>query len=306
FLTEATATDATGLTKLLRYLAELGLVEYTGTDSVRLTPLGQELDDSDVSDDLDLDGFAATQELTAALSLLTAIRTGVGNATRWVGEPWTQRTQRPGRMLTERVNREAEDALYATGPLATHPALGTPARIALLGQGQGVIAAALVTEHPQTQVTIVASPSEINALSDEHAAHPRVGFQVAGSLTGPQGTHDVVLLNAALEALPDLDAIHLLRVCTDVVPPSGRVLVFTDVLDPTTADDHDFEHDLISFALSGGAARTDAEYRALFASAGLITRQIHTVGWGNTLYELELPPAHSSDKQREHRAPSEA
>lgn len=179
-LAAVTNTDPQALGKLLRYLAALDVVEQVaataaGSSSVdaaeplaelgdeganspeaattatgsegteyRLTDLGRELEDDYVSDGLDLDGFAAAQELAAALSLLAAVRTGVGDSARWLGEPWEALAQQPGRVLDERIEHEAEDAFYATASLADHPLFARLSRIAVIGQGQGVIAASLV------------------------------------------------------------------------------------------------------------------------------------------------------------------
>lgn len=334
-LAAATNTDPQALGKLLRYLAALDVVEQVaaatghaapeaGSEGIeyRLTDLGRELEDDYVSEGLDLDGFAAAQELAAALSLLAAVRTGVGDSARWLGEPWEALAQQPGRVLDERIEHEAEDAFYATASLADHPLFARLSRIAVIGQGQGVIAASLVAKHSQAHVTILSTPSEIAALQQAHPAHERISYQAAGSLTGPTAETDAVLLNSALGRLPDADATHLLRECaqsltstdaqalrvsltsagdhastdsrvgsdprsnTGAPADSSRVLVFAELLEIELADEHEYEHDLIDFALSGGGARTDAEYRDLFTSAGLAVIEKHTVGWGYTMYEL--------------------
>ena len=294
-LASATSTDPFALGKLLRYLAALDVVEQANIAAAeptsleaeyRLTDLGRELEDDYIAEALDLDGFAARQELAAALSLLAAVRAGTGDSASWFGEPWGTLAQQPGRILDERLEREAEDAFYATASLAEHPTFAGLSRIAVLGQGQGVVAADFAAKHPQARVTILSTPSEIASLQKAHPPHERISFQVAGSLTGPNAETDAVLLSSALACMPDADAAHLLRECADSLATAGRVFVFTELLDTELADEHEYEHDLIDFALNGGGARTDAEHRNLFASAGLTLAEKHTVGWGYTLYEL--------------------
>jgi hypothetical protein len=68
--------------------------------------------------------------------------------------------------------------------------------------------------------------------------------------------------------------------------PHGRVLLFCEVLDPVLAHDHDYEDDLLDFALSGGGMRDEDEHRELFARAGLTVSSRETIGWGHTLYAL--------------------
>lgn len=294
-LATKTGADTVALGKLLRYLEALDIVEATSQEAVepaaapseyRLTDLGRELEDDYVAEALDLEGFAAQQELAAALSLLAALRTGSGDSARWLGVPWQSLALQPGRLLNERIEHEADDAVYATASLAEHPLFAEPRRIAVLGQGQGVVAASLVAQHAQAQVTILAAPAETELLQRAHPAHSRIDYQTAGTLTGPSFVADAVLLSFALARLPDADAVHLLRVCADSLAAGGRVLVFTELLEAELADEHAYEHDLIEFALTGGGARNDAEHRKLFGSAGLDTAGKHTVGWGYTLYEL--------------------
>ncbi|MFT4052068.1 MAG: siderophore-interacting protein, partial [Microbacterium sp.] len=70
------------------------------------------------------------------------------------------------------------------------------------------------------------------------------------------------------------------------VNPDGSVLVFGRILEAELADEHDYEGDLIEFALTGGGARDHDEHEALFAAAGLAPAERTTIGWGLTLYTL--------------------
>jgi threonine dehydrogenase-like Zn-dependent dehydrogenase len=97
---------------------------------------------------------------------------------------------------------------------------------------------------------------------------------------------DGVVFAGGLDTLADVDAVHALREASASVRPGGRVLVFGELLDVELADEHDYERDLIDFALTGGGSRTHDEHLALFAAAGLPEPERMTVGWGHTLYAL--------------------
>lgn len=286
-LVQRTGTHSAGLGKLLRYLEALDVVEPVGSvpERYRLTSLGRELEDDYVADALHLEGAHAARELAGALSLLSAVRHGSGDHDRWFGEAWRERSLRPGALLGDRLEHEAEDAVYATAALPQAPCFTGLTSIAITGRGPGVIAAALVQQHARLRATILAAPTEIEELQRLHPSHERIAHQPAGPLSGPHSPVDAVLLSEALVALADADAVHLLREAAKG-SASSRVLVFGEVLEPELASEHDYEHDLIDFALTGGGARSDAEHRALFTAAELRLERRSTIGWGYTLYEL--------------------
>lgn len=294
-LARRTGTDAVGLGKLLRYLEALAIVDAVEADGsrasgaaaprYRLTSLGRELEDDDIADGLRLDGVHAARELAGALSLCSAVQRGTGDHARWFDEDWRVRALRSGAQLDERLEHEAEEAAYSSASLPQSPCFAGLRSIAVAGQGAGVVASALVQQHGGLRVTILAAPSEIEALQRLHPAHDRISHEAAGSLAGPGTSVEAVLLHASLGALADPDAAHLLRAAA-LGASTGRVLVFGEALDPGLASEHDYEQDLLDFALTGGGIRTDAELRALFAAAGLRLEGRSTVGWGYTLYEL--------------------
>ncbi|WP_053352388.1 siderophore-interacting protein [Leucobacter musarum] len=279
-----------GLAKLLRYLEALELIETVepGT-TYRLTELGSELDDEDTVEDLDLDGLRAQRELGGALALLSAVRTGTGDFTGWFGTDWRSHASRPGTALDDRVAGEAQEADYVASALAESPAFDDCSSAALIGPGTGVLAAALVAHHAELRVTVLAAPSEIAVLQRLHDAHDRIAYEPAGSFATPANPADRVLLATVLAPLADADAELTLQRAAAAVTPGGALLVLEEPLDLDLADEHEFEDDLIDFALTGGGARTDPELRARFASAALPAPDRRTVGWGAALYSIALP-----------------
>jgi hypothetical protein len=82
----------------------------------------------------------------------------------------------------------------------------------------------------------------------------------------PQG--DAYLLKNILHDFPDEPAIGLLRTIRSAMAADGRVLVVQDVLPPAGEPSVGKLLD-IQMLLIGGKERTEAEWRALFAAAGL-------------------------------------
>lgn len=286
-LVAATGADPAGLGKLLRYLTSLDLTE-TVDGGLRLTSLGRQLEDDDVAESLDLGGIHAQRELGGLLALLSAVRTGRGGHARWFGAEWADRELDDAGLLTARVEDQAETADYTAGALAAAPVFGGLRTAAVIGPAAGTFATALVDAHPGLHANVVAAPSELAALRELHGTHERIAYlpgSVLHRLTEPV---DAVLLTGALRALPDADAVHALHEAAAGLRPGGRMLVLGEVLDPTLADEHDYEDDLLDFALTGGGARTHEEHLALFAAAGWRVPERFTIGWGGTLYVLVL------------------
>ncbi|MEU5401425.1 siderophore-interacting protein [Streptomyces sp. NPDC005963] len=285
-LAATTGAAPQGLAKLLRFLAALDITERLDDGRHRLTGLGRELESDHVVDAFDLDGLHARRELGGVLSLLSAVRTGQGDHDRWFGTEYAQHIADDPDLLAARTEHEAGEAVYVAGAVAAATAFAGLSTIAVAGPAPGSFAAALVKAHPGLHATIVAAPSEIDALRRVFPAHERIGYE-AGSLLGARPVPvDAVLLADVLPTLTDTDAVHVLWQAAASLNPGGRVLVFGDVLNPEVADEHDYEEDLIGFALHGGGARDHDEHHALFAAAGLHPVERTTVGWGYTLHAL--------------------
>ncbi len=278
--------DRTGLRKLLRYLAALGLVTRDG-ERYALTSLGRELEDDDTSAALDLDRLAARTELGGLLSLLAAVRTGRGDHARWFGSEHEQAVLDDPELARERAEEAADGAEYSGGALAAAPVFDELRSVALIGPAAGALAEALVAARDELAVTIVAAPSELAAISRVHDPHPRVRHEPGSGLHPRPDAHDAVLLAGVLERHADADAAHLLRQAAQSLTGGGSVLVFSEVMDHDLADEHDYEEDLVGFALTGGGLRDRDELAGLFAHAGLDVAERLTFGWGESLYRLQ-------------------
>lgn len=285
-----TGADADGVRKLVRYLASIGVTERCPDGRYALTELGRELEDDERADELRLDGVHAGRELAALLALAAAVRTGRGDDAERNGRTFDERALDDPGLVAERVEAESEFAVYPAGPLASHPALDGAREIVIGGPGAGAFAETVVGAHAAARVRLVGAPSELAALARIHPADPRLVHEPGSLLARRDEPADVVVLGDALTALPDVDAVHLLRCARESLRPGGRVVLVTRVLDPDTASEHDYEDDLAAFALSGGGRRDDAEHRALVREAGLDVTDRRMVGWGDSAYTLHAAP----------------
>ncbi|MDO5083086.1 MAG: SIP domain-containing protein [Arachnia propionica] len=256
--------DPRGVALLAGYLAAVGLLEHQDS-GYGLTGMGDLLTDDYSRAMTNLDWAIAHDELAGLLSLLAAVRTGVGDPERWFGgEPSRE-------LASSRVMVAEEEAGYYAATLASSPLLAGIGRLLISGAAAGVVATALVAAHDDLEVAVLAAPSQLEVMQVDH---PRV-TPVPGSPLGIPEGFDAVLLLGVLDEVPDADALHILG------RAPGAVFVFTDVASEHDEDDaHDLGHGLIEFALGRPGMRTDAQWRDLFARAGRQVTGRLSVGWG--------------------------
>jgi NADPH-dependent ferric siderophore reductase len=289
-LAEQVRADPTALAKLLRYLHAIEILESTEPGHYRLSPAGDYLLHEYVVDVLHPDGAVGRQQL-AFYGLAESVRTGRASYASVTGQEYAalRREQWFEDKLADHIARIAP---YLTAPLAGAAALTGLDHVVVHSDGASSVAQAITARHATTRVTVVALPSHATWLKadlpstiPDEAASSRVAV-VEQSVFEPSPAADAVLFVKALSQLPDRDAEHALRQASVHLGPGGRVLVVDDVLDPAELDEHEAEADLLNLTLYGSGCRTDAEWRARFAAAGLITQATYTIGWGHTLYQL--------------------
>ncbi|MDO5067783.1 MAG: SIP domain-containing protein [Propionibacteriaceae bacterium] len=269
-LAQRIGCDPRGVALLVGYLAAIGVLEHR-ENGYGLTGMGDLLTDDYSRAMANLDWAIAHDELAGLLSLLAAVRTGVGDAERWFGAEPSQE------LVSSRVMVAEEEASYYAATLASSSHLAEVRQLLLAGAGAGVVATALITAHNALEVAVLAAPSELEVMQLDH---PRVTPIPGSPLNIPEG-YDAVLLLGVLDEAPDADVLHILG------QSRGAVFVFTDVASEHDEEDaHDLGHGLIEFALGRPGMRTDAQWRDLFARAGRQVKGRLSIGWGNMIYQL--------------------
>lgn len=310
-LASALGVPEDGLARLLRYLAALEVLEAEGTPDrhegmpadtttrYRLGAVGQILEEEHVQQELDLDGYHAYAEVAACLSLLDAVRgTGEGHV-RHYGATHREYVEQTPALQASRIADAEEFAGYIAATLAGALPLAQLPTVAVAGPAAGELAHTLAGADQAVRVTVLGTPGELEQYAVNHPAHERVGTAVASLFEPLAERYSAVLLAGVLRNSGDADARHILAGAAGSVrqePETGTVYVFERPLDPADIDEHDLEHDLIDYALTGGGARTDDELRGLFAEvSGLHLAGTRMVGWGGSLYLLRPGPGASDE-----------
>ena len=97
---------------------------------------------------------------------------------------------------------------------------------------------------------------------------------------------DLYLLNGVLQQWDDDEARIILRNCRDAMPEGARLVIVERLMPERAADDPAaIMLDLHMMTITGGRARTLAEFKVLFSDAGLTLAQAKPTSSGLTLIE---------------------
>jgi hypothetical protein len=292
-LAAATRTDAPSLARVLRALAALGILAQDEQDRFALTPLGMTLR-SDVQGSLRPWAlFALGEENHRAWGALEhSLTTGETAFEHVFGlGVWEYRARHPesGRLFDAAMATLVARAGAALA--ASYPFSGVQ-RVVDVGGGDGTLLIALLRAHPRLAGTLVELPAVIASARERIAdagLTERCNVIASDVLASVPEGGDCYLLARVVHDWDDERAVAILRNCARVLPERGVVLVFERVLparaEPSTAARAATLTDVTLLVSTGGRERTETEYQALFAAAGLKASRIISTTSGLSVIE---------------------
>ena len=273
-LAQTTETHAGALYRVLRLLAGMDLFEETAPRQFRLTPLGHGLR-RDVPGSM---GAMALMHLDSAKwrswdDLLYSVRTGEIAFPHVHGvEIFDYLRQHPEAAEVFQQAMTANTARSGAAITQVYDFSGVE-RIIDVGGGHGLFLATILQAYPALhgvlfdQPEVVAGASTILAAAGVADRCEIVGGDFFAEV--PQGG-DIYLLRQIIHDWDDERATLILANCRRAMPSTGKVLVVEGVI----SEDYQqslpvLQLDLEMLVNYGGLQRTEEEYRALFAAAGL-------------------------------------
>jgi SAM-dependent methyltransferase len=148
-----------------------------------------------------------------------------------------------------------------------------------IGGGHGSLLATILRRNATLRGVLFDRAEVIErARKDEHVTAPEVAGRielVAGDFfeSVPQGA-DAYIMKYIMHDWEDESARRILQHCRRAMAPGGRVLVVDTVIPAGNEPFWGKLLDLNMLALTGGLERTEAQFAALFASAGLKLRRV--------------------------------
>ncbi|MFE5704998.1 SIP domain-containing protein [Rhodococcus koreensis] len=296
-LAARTDADPRALAKFVRYLITAEVLARNTDGALALGEVGEAmLGDEWVSNWLDLNGIEARVELSIT-GLVGAVRSGSAAVSAITGRTLEEDLDAHPLLAEKHHHHIADEATFLGSALAAEYPFTDLHRICVSGSGSGVVLSAVLGSEEKLEATIVGMPSELERIRAD--LDPAVSDQVSylpQSVLTPVAADpfDAYLLLEATGRLPDNDLTLLLRTAIDAVGPDGRLVVVERLLDegtdavPLTEDTAEF--DLLMLCMHGTGVRTEAEFAAVAADAGLVVAASRLVGWGIAVVDLCRQP----------------
>ena len=280
-LARATRTHAPSLARLLRALASLDVfVEDETTGHYALNPLGATL----------LSGKPGSVREAVLMAGDPLFNRPCGEMTQSVasGQPAFERVF--GTRFFDYLARHPDAAAVfdigmamfsetENAPIAAAYDFSTFARVIDVGGGRGGFLAAILRAHPDVRGALYDLPhvvKEATAL-DAPELQGRTSRLGGDFLQSVPALFDAYVLKRVLHDWDDDTCVAILRRCREGLPAAGRVLAIDAVLRPGNDPDPSKVSDLLMMILCPGRERTEAEFAAVFATAGLhLTRVVPT------------------------------
>ncbi len=203
------------------------------------------------------------------------------------GNPWAVKDH-PGKKPFEVLAQHPADQESFNEAMAALSAADGPAivdaydfspfrRIVDIGGGHATLALLIAGSAPHAKVTVFDLPHVIrsarNRLLEDGSLH-QVELRGGSFFHAVPGPADLCVLSHILHDWDDESAVRILANCRDALSPNGRVLVCEMLIAPGPEAIPVLVLDVEMLVAAGGRERTQAEYSALFAAAGMCLDRI--------------------------------
>jgi len=274
-LAKKVGANPKALLRLMRHLANLGIFTQDDLRRFRLTPLG-ELLRNDNPESMRYNAiFAGEENYKATGDLLHTVRTGETAFNHLYGKghfDWL--ADHPDESST--FNKAMAQSLRRQGnPLESYDYSGK--RLVVdVGGGRGDLISSIMRANPTLKGILFDLPQgaeEAQSQLKTNGVADRCQI-VRGSFFNsvPEGG-DVYVLSRILHDWPDDKAATILANCRKAIKQDGTLLIRDSVL-----IDHDelgSQIDLTMMIMTGGAERTESEWRNLLQAAGFTLSKVH-------------------------------
>ncbi len=273
------------LERVLRALSEVGLFERLEDGRFALTPLGETLR-SDVPGSVRRAAIIATDEWhwRPYGHLAHTLRTGEAGFRPAHGCGFWDYLERHPESAAMVDASMARIATARAAVFARAYDFGGLARIVDVGGGQGALLQHVLQAHPQLRGVVLERPGVIEgarAALAQAGLSDRCEVVVGDFFHAVPAGGEAYVLSWILHDWSDDDAVRILASCRAAMGTTGRLLVLELVLPPagvphlpTPAETLARTVDLEMLAVVGGRERTEPEFRALFARAGLALTRV--------------------------------
>lgn len=291
-------TDPSSTYRLLRAMAQAGVVNETSDRSFHLTPVGERFQADHPQSIRDGYLFWSSPDLKAAWNHLPEIVTE-GEGTGFEREY--------GQEFYDYLDDNPELATAFNGMMSSVTKRQTPAILEALSQydlteisdicdvggGHGYLLCQLLETHPHVEGTVLDLPEVV--AEEDHLWAPKLGVEdrctyVGGDMFDDVPEADVYFLKDILEGLSDDESIDVLSTIRAAAPPNGRLFIVGACVPGPETEDSTKLLDIQMMVVSGGRERTEVEHRQLLDQGGWeFTETLELDEIGRSVLEARIP-----------------
>jgi hypothetical protein len=277
---EATGADAEAMTRLLRALSSVGVLQETPDGLVALAPLGQVLR-SDAERSLrEYAVFVGREWHQAWGQLLAAVRDGVPAFEAAFGTGFYDylASHPESDARWSKYIDQSTQALIFDDQVLDQLGLRGDEHIVDVGGGRGVVLAALLARHPEASGVLIDLPFVVEdayAVLEEQGVADRCKVVGASFFDGVPAGGDLYLLARVVSNWEDAAAAALLTGIRSVMEPDGRLVAIEGVI-PDGPRPHFTKIADLGNLVIGGRLRTESAWRQLLEDAGFEAVEIRT------------------------------
>jgi hypothetical protein len=184
----------------------------------------------------------------------------------------------------------AKETLAQAAPIVTALDLSGTTCLADIGGGYGGLLAALLIAHPDIEAILFDRPQTIEAAKpflQSLGVAARVTFEAGDFLAAIPVQADLYLLKGVLQQWDDAEALAILRNCRAAMPDGAKLAIIERLLPARAVDDPAaIMLDLHMMTITGGRARSLAEFTKLLSETGFALSKVTRTSAGLSILEI--------------------
>jgi hypothetical protein len=281
--------SAPHLLRFLRGLASLGICDELPGEAFALNTSGQCLKRGSASRLREKVQIVVEQYWLPWMELVSCLRTGKPSFDQAFGmnvRDWRRLKTEQGALFSSYL---AKETLAQADPIVDAFDFSDVRTAADIGGGYGGLLAAFLEDHPRVQGVLFDSPETIEAAKpylQSLGVAERIELAAGDILSAIPVRADVYLLKGVLQQWDDASARTILANCRAAMPAGARLAIIEQLLPERAADGPAaIMLDLHMMTITGGRARSLAEFEALLTEAGLALSKATPTRSGLTIIE---------------------
>jgi len=284
-LAKATGTQAPSLRRVLRLLAAAGVLNEREDGRFELTAVGSFLKSGPGSFRAAAQLFAGPMIWKSWGDLLTTVRTGETAMPRVFGTgsfEYFEQHPEEGAVFDEAMG--AFTAMTAIAVAAAYD-FSSMRKVVDVGGSQGALLAGILRANPKLRGVVFDLPRLADGARRAIAASgvaDRLEFAGGDFFEAVPPDADAYLLKHVIHDWDDAKATRILRTCRAAMGPETKLLIVEGVyparIDASPLSEGAARNDVNMMVCTGGRQRSEAEFRELYAAAGLRLSRIVETG----------------------------